>query len=149
MRPLSHIAAAFLVSLALSHTALAVGPENAALQGEPDYRDAVRFIKAEAYDKAIPLLKTLDTRFPKEPEVLNWLGYTHRKLKDYPNAKLFYDAALAADPTYRPALEYQGMWYVETGDIQAAKANLAKLMTICASCEETQDLAEALKKAGH
>jgi tetratricopeptide (TPR) repeat protein len=109
----------------------------------------VRFVKAEAYDKAIPLLKTLDGRYPKEPEVLNWLGYTHRKLKDYPNAKRYYDAALDVEPTCRPALEYQGMWYVETGDIAAARANLAKLMVICASCEETQDLADALKKAGH
>jgi tetratricopeptide (TPR) repeat protein len=149
MRFLSKIAAAFVVVLALGRAALAVGPENPVLQGEPDYREAVRFIKAEAYDKAIPLLKTLDTRFPKEPEVLNWLGYTHRKLKDYPNAKRFYDAALEVEPTYRPALEYQGMWYVETGDIPAAKANLARLMTICASCEETKDLADALKKAGH
>jgi tetratricopeptide (TPR) repeat protein len=149
MRSLPKIAAALAVMLTLGRAALAVGPENPVLQGEADYREAVRFIKAEAYDKAIPLLKVLDARFPKEPEVLNWLGYTHRKLKDYPNAKLFYDAALDVEPTYRPALEYQGMWYVETGDIPAAKANLAKLMTICASCEETQDLAEALKKAGH
>jgi tetratricopeptide (TPR) repeat protein len=149
MRQLSRFAAILAMSLSLATAALAVGPENPVLQGDPDYRDAVRFIKAEAYDKAVPILKGLDVTYPKEPEVLNWLGYTHRKLKDYPNAKRFYDAALEIEPTYRPALEYQGMWYVEMGDFPAAKANLAKLMQICASCEETQDLAGALKAAGH
>jgi tetratricopeptide (TPR) repeat protein len=133
----------------LCHSALAAGPEDANLKREPEYREAVRLIKQEVYDQAIPLLRSLDARFPKEPEVLNWLGFAHRKLKDYPNAKRFYDAALAVEPTYRPALEYQGMWFIETGDIASAKANLAKLKAICASCEETADLVEALKKAGH
>jgi Flp pilus assembly protein TadD len=129
--------------------ALAVGPENPRLQMEPDYRDAVRHIRASEYGRALPLLFRLDRAYPDEPEVLNWLGFAHRKLKDYPRAKHFYDAALRIEPTYRPALEYQGMWFIETGDIPAAKANLAKLRTICAACEETKDLEEALKAAGH
>jgi tetratricopeptide (TPR) repeat protein len=129
--------------------AFAVGPENPRLQMEPDYRDAVRHIKAEEFGKAIPILFRLDKAYPDEPEVLNWLGFTHRKLKDYPKAKQFYDAALKVEPYYRPALEYQGMWFIETGDIPSAKANLAKLRQICAACEETKDLEEALKKAGH
>lgn len=133
----------------LCRAALAVGPENAVLATVPEYQAAVRLIKAENYSAAIPILNKLDSVYPKQPELLNWLGYTHRKLKDYPNAKRFYDAALAVEPTYRPALEYQGMWFIETGDIASAKANLAKLMAICASCEETADLVEALQKAGH
>lgn len=139
------IAAAILWSAA----ALAVGPENPRLQANPDYRDAERLIRSEKYSEAIPILSRLDKEFPGEPELLNWLGFAHRKLKDYPKAKHFYDAALKAEPTYRPALEYQGMWFIETGDIPSAKENLAKLRRICASCEETKDLEDALKKAGH
>lgn len=137
------------LALSLTTAALAVGPENPRLQAEPDYRDAERFIKSSEYARAIPLLFRLDKAFPNEPEVLNWLGFTHRKLKDYPVAKRFYDAALAVDPLYRPALEYQGMWFIEMGDIPSAKANLGKLRRICAACEETRDLEDALKKAGH
>jgi tetratricopeptide (TPR) repeat protein len=140
---------AALFVLSSTAAALAVGPENPRLQIEPEYRDAVRHIKAEAYDKAIPLLFKLDKTYPNEPEVLNWLGFTHRKLKDYPNAKRYYDAALAVEPTYRPALEYQGMWFIETGDIPSAKKNLEKLQMICRACEETKDLEDALKAAGH
>jgi tetratricopeptide (TPR) repeat protein len=140
------LAAAFA---AAATAALAVGPENPRLQMESDYRDAVRLIKTEKFREAIPILFKLDKQYPNEPEVLNWLGFTHRKLKDYPEAKRFYDAALKIEPTYRPALEYQGMWFIETGDIPSAKANLAKLRQYCAACEETKDLEEALKKAGH
>jgi len=140
------LCAAFVLTAA---AVLAVGPENPRLANEPDYRDAERFIKTEKYREALPPLMRLDAAFPNEPEVLNWLGFAHRKLKDYPTAKRFYDAALKADEFYRPALEYQGMWFIETGDIPAAKANLAKLRRICAACEETKDLEEALAKAGH
>jgi tetratricopeptide (TPR) repeat protein len=137
-------------ALAFAATAAAaVGPENPRLQAEPEYRDAVRLIKAEKFGEAIPILFVLDKTYPNEPELLNWLGFTHRKVKDYPKAKQFYDAALKIEPTYRPALEYQGMWFIETGDIPSAKANLAKLRQYCAACEETKDLEEALKKAGH
>ncbi len=140
---------ALFVGLQLTLAALAVGPENPVLGPNVEYQEAVKLIKQEKYAMAIPLLHKLDTAHPNEPEVLNWLGFSYRKLKDYPAAKKFYDAALAQDPVYRPALEYQGMWFIETGDIPSAKANLDKLMKICASCEETADLVEALKKAGY
>ncbi|MCA3563497.1 MAG: tetratricopeptide repeat protein [Methylocystis sp.] len=129
--------------------ALAVGPEEPKFSAEPDYAEAEKLIKTEAYAKALPLLVKLDKAFPNEPELLNWLGFTHRKLKNYPVAKVFYDRALKIDPLYKPALEYQGMWFVEMGDIPSAKANLEQLRKICAACEETKDLEDALKQAGH
>jgi tetratricopeptide (TPR) repeat protein len=76
--------------------------------------------------------------------VQNLLGFAHRKLKNYPAAKQFYDAALALDPSYSPALEYQGMWFIEMGDMAAARANLAKLQKIGAVCEEAKDLEKAI-----
>ena len=129
--------------------ALAVGPEEPKFSAEPDYVEAEKLIKTEAYAKALPLLVKLDKAFPNEPELLNWLGFTHRKLKNYPVAKVFFDRALKIDPLYKPALEYQGMWFVEMGDIPSAKANLERLRKICAACEETKDLEDALKQAGH
>jgi tetratricopeptide (TPR) repeat protein len=138
-----------VLALGLSHPAIGVGPETSGLDFDPKYRDAVRLIKREDYKAALPLLHQLDVAYPKTPDVLNWIGYANRKLKDYPTSKRFYDAALAINPEYRPALEYQGMWFIEMGDIPAAKANLAKLIKLCEPCEETGDLREALKKAGH
>lgn len=135
------ISALFLL---LNIPALAVGGTDTGLESEPLFRDASRLIKAQNYAAAIPYLQQLDKALPNNPEILNLLGFTHRKLKDYPTAKHFYDASLAQDPHYRPALEYQGMWFIETGNIPAAQANLARLRQICATCEETKDLEDAL-----
>jgi tetratricopeptide (TPR) repeat protein len=142
-------AAMLMVMFGLLGPALAVGPETSGLDFDPKYREVVRMIKREDYKAALPLLHELDIAYPKTPDVLNWIGYSNRKLKDYPTSKRFYDAALAINPEYRPALEYQGMWFIEMGDIPSAKANLAKLTKLCEACEETGDLRDALKKAGH
>lgn len=129
--------------------AAAVGPWVSPLEMEPDYRDAERLIAAGEWRQAIVLLERLLVQFKDAPEVLNYLGFAHRKLKDYPRSKQFYDAALAVKADYLPALEYQGEWYLETGDVQAAMANLRKLESLCGRCHEWQDLAAALERAGH
>jgi tetratricopeptide (TPR) repeat protein len=126
--------------------ALAVGPDVSELEGDPGYRAAVAAVKNGDYRRAIGLLEELDRQHPRKPEILNWLGFSHRKLKDYPTSKRFYDLALEIHPDYRPALEYQGMWFIETGDIAAARRNLARLVELCPVCEETADLKEELEK---
>jgi predicted Zn-dependent protease len=140
-------ALAFAMLIGAATQALAVGSTDSVLLTEPSYRDANKLIAAKDYAAAIPLLLILNSKVPNNPEILNLLGFTHRKIKDYPKAKTFYDASLAQDPYYRPALEYQGMWYIETGNIPAAEANLAKLRQICAACEETKDLEDAMAAA--
>jgi uncharacterized protein HemY len=128
--------------------ALAVGPESSRLESDPDYRDAVRLVRSQDYVRAIPILRRLDAAHPREPALLTWLGFAYRKTKAYQTAKQFYDAALAVEPFHRPALEYQGRWFIETGDAAGARANLDKLRRICAACDETKGLEEALKEAG-
>lgn len=137
--------------LALGHAlpAAAVGPWVSPLEMEPGYRDAERFIAEGNWAQALVELERLLVQFKDAPEVLNYLGFVHRKLKDYPRSKQFYDAALAVKSDYLPALEYQGEWYLETGDVAAAMANLRKLESLCGRCHEWQDLAAALEKAGH
>lgn len=135
---------ALFLTLFLGAQAMAVGSVDLDLENDPDYRDANRFIRTQDYGAAIAPLQKLAAAWPRKPEVLNLLGFAHRKLKNYPAAKQFYDAALAQDPSYRPALEYQGMWFIEMGDMAAARGNLEKLRRICAPCEETADLEKAI-----
>lgn len=142
------IAAMLAIAMLAATPAISVGPDVSDLDSDPDYREARRFIAEKNYGPAIPKLDTLLAANPASPVVLNWLGYTHRKLKNYPVSKQFYDAALKADPTYLPALEYQGEWYLETGDMASAKANLARLEQLCGKCHEWKDLSEAISKAG-
>ncbi len=88
----------------------------------------------------------LKAEFKTSADVPNWLGFCHRKLKDYPRARAFYDEALTYNPTHLGANEYLGEWYVETGDLAKAREQLAYLTGLCGNCEEAKDLAEALRE---
>jgi tetratricopeptide (TPR) repeat protein len=148
MRRRSVIQAVILaVTLTLSAApAPAVGPWTSPLENEADYREAEALIKAGEWTRALPPLERLVKQHPRAPEVLNYLGFVHRKLKDYPTSKRFYDAALQVKADYLPALEYQGEWYLETGDLAAAKANLHRLEQLCGQCHEWKDLAESIRR---
>jgi tetratricopeptide (TPR) repeat protein len=134
-------------ALLASAGAAAVGPDWTWLDEDPEYRQARRWIEEKNFPPAIEKLEVLLKRSPTSPVLLNWLAFSHRKLKNYPVSKEFYDAALKSDPTFLPALEYQGEWFLETGDMASARANLEKLATLCGRCHEWQDLNEAIIKA--
>ncbi len=125
----------------------AVGPDWTWLDDDPEYRQARRWIEEKKFPPAIEKLEVLLKRSPTSPVLLNWLAFSHRKLKNYPLSKEFYDAALKSDPTFLPALEYQGEWFLETGDMASAKANLARLEQLCGRCHEWGDLRDAIAKA--
>ena len=60
----------------------------------------------------------------------------------------YYRKALDAEPNHRGALEYQGELFVELGQVDKAKENLAKLDRICMfGCEEARDLKAAIEHA--
>jgi Flp pilus assembly protein TadD len=138
---------AFLVSALLAGASLAAGPETSTLDQDPDYRDGVAAINAMDYTKALMIFHRLQPERAAAPEVANWLGFAYRKLKRYPESKRWYDQSLMLDPNYLPALEYQGEWFIETGDMASAKANLAKLERLCGKCHEWQDLDQSIRKA--
>jgi tetratricopeptide (TPR) repeat protein len=82
------------------------------------------------------------------PEVLNGLGYTNRKLGQFREAIDYYQQAIALDPNYAEAREYLGEGYVTMGKIDLAKEQLAEIRRICGtSCEEYADLNEAIEEA--
>ncbi|KRE22083.1 hypothetical protein ASE66_26930 [Bosea sp. Root483D1] len=136
-----------LVLLISASAAQGVGPDWTYLDEDPDYRQARRWIEEKNYQPAIDKLMAILVRQPDSPVLLNWIAFSQRKLKNYPVSKQFYDAALLRDPTYLPALEYQGEWFIETGDMASAKANLEKLAKLCGRCHEWQDLDQAIRKA--
>jgi tetratricopeptide (TPR) repeat protein len=82
------------------------------------------------------------------PDVLSLMGFALRKTGDRAQSMVYYRRALEADPTHKGALEYQGELYVELGQMDQAKANLAKLGKLCwFKCEEEEDLKEAIEHA--
>jgi tetratricopeptide (TPR) repeat protein len=84
----------------------------------------------------------------QNPEVLNGLGYTNRKLGQFDIAIDYYRQAIAMNPNYAEAREYLGEGYVTMGKIDLAKEQLGEIKRICGtSCEEYADLNEAIEEA--
>lgn len=114
----------------------------------PDLTAPRAKIKAMDFKGAIadltPLLAT-----HQHADIYNLMGFSLRKSGDVKQAATFYAKALDYDANHKGALEYQGEMFVELGQIDKAKANLAKLVTLCPSgCEEREDLEKAIAGAG-
>jgi tetratricopeptide (TPR) repeat protein len=114
----------------------------------PDLTSARAKIKAKDYKGALAeLMPMLDK--VQHADVYNLIGFSSRKSGDMKQAATFYAKALDFDANHKGALEYQGEMFVELGQLDKAKANLAKLATLCPTgCEEREDLEKALAAAG-
>ena len=87
----------------------------------------------EAWDAALALGPHAD--------VLTYQCFANRKLHNYQVAIGFYSAALKLNPEHRGANEYLGEYYVETHQMDKAKAQLVKLEKICRfGCEQAEEL---------
>lgn len=113
--------------------------------GFDDYGTAVRLIHHEKYADAISYLNRALQARPNSADVLNYLGYTHRMLGDYPASLDFYTRALAHDPDHKGAHEYLGELYLKMNRVADAQAQLAELTRLCsAGCEEKDVLTKAI-----
>jgi tetratricopeptide (TPR) repeat protein len=113
--------------------------------GSMQYVAAVRMINEARYQEAIASLLGAQSQIGPHPDVLNYLGYAHRKLGRFDAAKSFYAQALAINPDHLGANEYLGELYAEAGDLTAARRQLAKLDRLCAfGCAEREDLARLI-----
>ena len=113
--------------------------------GAARYRDAVKLINQARYADAIEELLLAQAISGPHPDILNYLGFAHRKLGRFAEAKDYYRQALAIDPDHLGANEYLGELHLETGDVAAARAQLATLERLCAfGCAEAEDLARLI-----
>ena len=132
-----------LLALALA-PAVAQAVDNAASQGAPDLAPARARIAAKDFTGAVAVLQPMAVQY-QNPDVYNLLGFSYRKSGDLKQAATYYGKALDFVPNFKPAIEYQGELYLQLGDLDKAKANLAKLATLCPSgCEERADLEQAI-----
>ena len=90
------------------------------------------------YKKAIGYLLKHNKKFPADPNTLNYLGFTHRKVGDYENAEIYYSMGLELDPKHVGINEYMGELFVVTNRIEKAKERLAVLKDC--NCNEYKDL---------
>jgi Flp pilus assembly protein TadD len=110
-----------------------------------DLPAVVKLIDAGNYSDAIVSLEKMQKADPENADVLNYLAYSQRKSGDLKSAEVNYDKALKINPDHPGALEYQGELYIQTGRIDMAKENLARLKNVCGTdCEQYEDLNKAL-----
>ena len=83
---------------------------------------------------------------PNDPRVLNYLGYSHRKLGKMDEALGYYQAAIAQDPDFSLVREYLGEAYIQLGLLEQARAQLTQIERICGgrSCDEYGELARLI-----
>ena len=109
------------------------------------YERAVTLVEAADYEDALEILETLHRRESGNADVLNMLGFAHRKLGRVETAFDFYREALTIEPRHLGANEYLGELYLETGELERAEERLGELAIACPSgCEEREELSEAI-----
>ena len=129
-------------------TALAGGVQKAAFLSpyqsdnvETQYFASVGLINQGRYQAAFDDLVLTAAAAGPHPDITTYMGYTQRKLGNFETAKSYYAMALEVDPNHKGANEYLGELYVETGDMDKARIQLAKLEEICTfGCIEENEL---------
>tara|TARA_B100001093_G_C26586332_1_gene909552 strand:- start:535 stop:909 length:375 start_codon:yes stop_codon:yes gene_type:complete len=95
------------------------------------------------YEKALKLLVKSNLEKPNDPDTLNYLGFTTRKLGDFLNGEKYYLQGLAIDPNHVGINEYLGELYVVTNRVDLAKERL-EVLKRC-NCEEYSELKEIIE----
>ena len=96
-----------------------------------------------AYKKAIKSLFEANDQDPGNPDTLNLLGFSHRKIGDYENAEIYYAMGLEIDPKHVGINEYMGELFVATNRMDEAKKRLAVLENC--NCKEYNDLKQVIE----
>ncbi len=111
-----------------------------------DYQKAQSAIAGADYKTAADLLQKVLTRQPDNPDVLNLMGFSERKMGESSTALMYYKKALDLQPTHIGANEYLGELYLELKQPDMAEQRLAVLQQVCGSCEEYTELKEKIEK---
>ena len=143
----------FLISLFLIGSSFAAGSDDGGSGAKKSkYDQAVKFIKiAEKnekkgkddkaqsnYKKAQKILLKLNKEKPNKPNVLNYLGFTSRKLGDFEEGERYYLQGLAIEPDHIGINEYLGELYVATNRHNLAIERLEVLKSC--KCKEYDQL---------
>jgi|TARA_B100001540_G_scaffold53470_1_gene48420 tetratricopeptide (TPR) repeat protein len=146
----------FCIFFSFNKVAHSAGSSGGDASSKSNYDRAVNLIKSaknyekknkiekanKRYEKALKLLIKENKKKPNQPNTLNYLGFTTRKLGDYENGEKYYLQGLQIDPNHKGINEYLGELYVVTNRINLAKERLDVLKNC--NCEEYAELKEII-----
>ena len=151
-----------ILSLFLSSTLMAAGSDSSSgsssSKEETLYEEAVKLVKRagklekkdktdkakKLYAQAFNKLEKAYKSDKKNPDILNYMGFTTRKTGNFEKAEKFYLEGLSLKPNHNGINEYLGELYVKTGRVELAKERLAVLKNC--NCEEYAELKEVIEK---
>lgn len=132
----------------VSETEIKEDKKGASLDIEEQQKLFYDYGKARAnagdYQHAIAVLRMAPNQ--DDPRVLNYLGFSHRKLGRMDEALGYYRAAIAADPDFSLVREYLGEAYIQLGLLEKAREQLSEIERICGGreCGEYRQLADLI-----
>ena len=153
-----------VLSLFLNSTLMAAGSDSSSgsssSKEETLYEDAVKLVKRagklekkDKTDKAKKLytqaFKKLEKAYKsdkKNPDILNYMGFTTRKTGNFKKAEKFYLEGLSLKPNHNGINEYLGELYVQTNRIDKANERLEVLKNC--NCKEYSELELIIKTKG-
>ena len=153
--------AILFITLFLSTHLMAAGSDSGGDSSKESlYDDAVKLVKRagklekkDKSDKAKKLyaqaFKKLEKAYKtdkKNPDILNYMGFTTRKIGNFDEAEKFYLEGLSIKPNHNGINEYLGELYVQTNRIGKAKERLAVLKNC--NCDEYNELDLIIKNKG-
>jgi tetratricopeptide (TPR) repeat protein len=161
MRTATRLATLAIVTFALSSApALAAGSDtppppppsdsgkSKSKDGKKSFLDGYKAAYAAIYqrhDYASGLSQLKALKRSDHADVANLIGYANRKLGNYAESKIWYEAALKADPSHVRTWQYYGLWQLEQGKSAQAQLHLDKIAALCGtSCPEYRSLSEAM-----
>ena len=151
----------FIFSFA-NYSLSASSSNNGSSKIKSDYEKAVSLIKSakkydkkgksdkaeKRYKKAFKLLLVSNKKKPNNPDILNYLGFTSRKLGEFEKGENYYLEGLAIEPNHVGINEYLGELYVVTNRIELAKERLNVLANCnCDEYNELKEIIEGTKKS--
>ena len=149
-----------IFSIFLSSSLFAAGGDGGSSSEISLYDDAVKLVKRagkfEKKDKSKKAKKLYSQAFTKlekalkkdknNPDILNYMGFTSRKIGNFDVAEKFYLKGLSLNPNHNGINEYLGELYVQTNRIDKAKERLDVLKGC--NCKEYSELELIIKTRG-
>jgi tetratricopeptide (TPR) repeat protein len=113
---------------------------------DAEYAQAQTAITQQDFQGAVSHLNNVLVSQPNNPDVLNLMGFSKRKMGDQTAAMEYYDKALSLQPNHIGANEYLGELYLELKLPAKAQERLDVLQQACGNCEEYGELKEKIEK---
>ena len=155
-----------VLSLFFTSSLMAAGSDSSSSSGssssmdESLYEDAVKLVKRagklekkdkvdkakKLYSQAFNKLEKAYKSDKKNPDILNYMGFTTRKTGNFEKAEKFYLEGLSLKPNHNGINEYLGELYVQTNRIDKANERLEVLKNC--NCKEYAELELIIKTKG-